>query len=103
MLGSNFKIKHVFAFLFLFLKLLEHNLGLITLSLKLMLQFHRHLSLSFEMLGLLDSFCHASTLDLVLNLEVFFVPDALFSENVINLRVAHISLTLEIFHTLVSN
>lgn len=55
------------------------------------------------MLGLLDSFCHASTLDLVLNLEVFFVPDALFSENVINLRVAHISLTLEIFHTLVSN
>ena len=64
-----------------------------------MLQLHLHLSLSLCLNGFLDSLSDTFFRDLELELHVLFVSDALLSQNILDLRVAHISLILEILDT----
>ena len=99
LLGRNLKIKHVLALLFLLFELFEHDLSIVPLSLQLVLQLHLHLSLGLCLNGFLDCLSDTFFRDLELELHVLFVSDALLSQNVLDLRVAHISLILEILDT----
>ena len=64
-----------------------------------MLQLHLHLSLGLCLNGFLDSVSDTFFSDLEVELHVLFVSDALLSQNILDLRVAHISLILEILDT----
>ena len=97
LLHVNLQVEHFLALLLLNLELLEHHLGIISLILKCMGQLHCHLSLRLEMLSFLIGFGDASTLDLVLELEVLLIDAALLCQRLLNLRLGHLLLILEIF------
>ena len=96
LLHVNLLVQHLLALLLLDFELLEHNFSVISLILKSMLKLHCHLSLSLEMLGLLIGLSDASTLDLVLQLEVLLVHSALLSQRLFDLSLRHLLLILQI-------
>ena len=55
------------------------------------------------MFGFLISLSHTTTLDFVLQLEVFFVNSALLGKDLFNLRVAHLFLVVEVLDARLSD
>lgn len=103
LLHVDLQVKHLLAFLLLDLELLKHNLGMVTLVLERMGQLHRHLSFCLEVLGLRIGFGDATPLDLVLELEVLLINAALLSQRLLDLRLGHLLLVLEVLDPRLGN
>ena len=103
LLHVDLQVKHLLAFLLLDLELLKHNLGMVTLVLERMGQLHRHLSFRLEVLGLRIGFGDATPLDLVLELEVLLINAALLSQRLLDLRLGHLLLVLEVLDPRLGN
>ena len=67
------------------------------------MQLHRHLSLSLKVLSFLVCVSDSSTLNLVLELKIFFIHGTLFSEDFFDIRVGHLLLVLKILDAGLSN
>ena len=96
LLGRDLQIQHVLTLLLLFFELFEHDFGLVSGRLDRMFQSHLHLLLGFGKFGSLISLSDTTSLNLILQLQVFFVSSSLLGEDVLNLRVAHRLLVLKI-------
>ena len=76
---------------------------MVTLVLERMGQLHRHLSFRLEVLGLRIGLGDASPLDLVLELEVLLINAALLRQRLLDLRLGHLLLVLEILDPRLGN
>ena len=68
-----------------------------------MLKLHLHLFLGSGELGTLVSISYAASLNLVLKLKVLLVSLAFLSQNVLNLRVAHVLLIFKVLDARLGN
>ena len=96
LLHVDLQVEHLLALLFLDLQLLEHHISMVLLVLKRVGQLHRHLSIGLEKLGFRVGFSDTSPLDLVLELEVLFIDATLLGQRLLDLRLGHLLLVLEV-------
>ena len=76
---------------------------MVTLVLERMGQLHRHLSFRLEVLGLRIGLGDASPLDLVLELEVLLINASLLRQRLLDLRLGHLLLVLEVLDPRLGN
>jgi len=103
LLCSNLQVKHVLTLDFFVSELFKHYFSLVSLVLQLVMKLHFHLSLGLEIFGFLVSLSDASALNLVLKLEILFVNSPFFRQSLLDLRIAHLFLIIEILDTWLSN
>ena len=103
LLHVDLQVEHLLAFLLLDLELFKHDLGVVTLVLECMGQLHRHLSFRLEVLGLRIGLGDAAPLDLVLEFKVLLINAALLSQRLLDLRLRHLLLILEVLDPRLGN
>ena len=103
LLHVDLQVEHLLAFLLLDLELFKHDLSVVTLVLERMGQLHRHLSFRLEVLGLRIGLGDAAPLDLVLEFKVLLINAALLSHRLLDLRLGHLLLILEVLDPRLGN